>query len=47
MSQILYKLWDNTEELHNLYPSPRKSNQVGKDEIGGPCSKDGGEEERL
>jgi hypothetical protein len=39
----------HNEELHNLYSSPCliKSDQVKKDEMGGACSTNGGEEEYL
>jgi hypothetical protein len=39
----------HNEELHDLYSSPSiiRISQVEEDEMGGPCSANGGEEERL
>jgi hypothetical protein len=36
----------HNEELHDLYSSPSII-RIIKDETGGPCSTNGGEEERL
>jgi hypothetical protein len=39
----------NNEELRDLYSSPSiiKHDQVEEDEMSGPCSTNGGEEERV
>jgi hypothetical protein len=37
----------HNEELHKLYPSPSINHQVKKDEMGGACSKNCGEEECM
>jgi hypothetical protein len=37
----------HNKELHDLYLSPSKNNQVEEDEMGGSCSTNGGEEECL
>jgi hypothetical protein len=37
----------HNEELHNLYSSPNKNDQVKEDEIGRACSTNEGEEECI
>jgi hypothetical protein len=37
----------NNEELPDLYSSPSIIRIIKEDEMGGPCSTNGGEEERL
>jgi hypothetical protein len=37
----------HNEELRDLYSSPSIIRGVEEDEMGGPCSTNGGEEERL
>jgi hypothetical protein len=37
----------HNEELHNLYSSPSKINQIKEDEVDRACSTNGGEEEFM